>query len=76
MRYEDLICAVDLVDDSDPSDPFVVYKKGSYNPYNRWNTTDGIMHLTQPSNSLSAEILLGADATVLRASGRGRPDRL
>jgi hypothetical protein len=48
-----------------------VYPKGSYNPYNRWNTTDGIMHLTQPSNSLSAEILLGADATVLRASGPG-----
>ena len=70
VKYEDLICAVDLVDYSDPSSPFVVYKKGSYNPYNRWNTTDGIMHLTQPSNSLSAEILLGADATVLRASGR------
>ena len=60
VKYEDLICAVDLVDYSDPSSPFVVYKKGSYNPYNRWNTTDGIMHLTQPSNSLSAEILLGS----------------
>jgi hypothetical protein len=70
VKYEDLICAVDLVDYSVPSNPFVVYKKGSYNPYNRWNTTDGIMHLTQPSNSLSAEILLGADATVLRGSGR------
>ena len=69
VRYEDLICAVDLVDDADSHHPYVVYQKGSYNPYNRWNTTDGIMHLTQPSNSLSAEILLGADATVLRYAG-------
>ncbi len=69
VRYEDLICAVDLIDYSDPSNPYTVYPKGAYNPYNRWNTTDGIMHLTQPANSLAAEILLGADATVLRASG-------
>ena len=71
VRYEDLVCAVDLVDYYRPDDPYVVFKKGTYNPYNRWNTTDGIMHLTQPSNSLSAEILLGADATVLRIGGRG-----
>jgi hypothetical protein len=70
VRYEDLVCAVDLVDDLGSKNPLVVYPKGSYNPYNRWNTTDGIMHLTQPSNSLSAEILLGGDATVLRAAGR------
>src|ERR1700733_5501462 len=68
VRYEDLICAVDLIDYSDPDDPYVVYQKGAYNPYNRWNTTDGIMHLTQPSNSLAAELLLGADATVLRTA--------
>jgi len=80
VRYEDLVCAVDLIDYSDPDNPLVVYPKGAYNPYNRWNTTDGIMHLTQPSNSLSAEILLGADATVLRTSRDGRivsdPDAL
>ena len=35
-------------------------RKGTYNPYNRWNTTDGIMHLTHPANTLSAEIKLGA----------------
>ena len=71
VQYEDLICAEDLVDYSDPATPVVVYAKGTYNPYNRWNTTDGIMHLTQPANSLGAEIKLGADATVLRtANGR------
>ena len=66
VQYEDLICQVDLVDYSGGS-PSVIYGKGTYNPYNRWNTTDGIMHLSEPANSLVAEIKLGADATVLRA---------
>jgi hypothetical protein len=38
--------------------------EGTYNPWNRWNTIDGIMHLSHPANSLVAEIQLGADATV------------
>lgn len=66
VKYEDLICPEDLIDTAAPNGPKVVYQKGSYNPYNRWNTRDGIMHLCQPDNSLSAEIQLGADATVLR----------
>jgi hypothetical protein len=75
VQYEDLICAEDLIDYTDPGAPSVIYAKGTYNPYNRWNTTDGIMHLTEPANSLGAEINLGADATVLhtRASAGGRP---
>ena len=76
VRYEDLVCAVDLIDYSDPDNPYVVYPKGAYNPYNRWNTTDGIMHLTQPSNSLVRRDLArrGRDgAADLRP---GRPDRL
>ncbi len=54
-------------------------RDGRYDPYNRWNTVDGIMHLTHPSNTLRAEITLGADATVLRARERrltGDPDAL
>jgi hypothetical protein len=66
VQLDDLLCAEDLVDYSDPANPATVYPKGSYNPYNRWNTTDGIMHLTQPANSLQAEIQLGGDATILR----------
>jgi hypothetical protein len=66
VRYEDLVCAEDLVDHSDPRGPRVVIARGCYNPYNRWNTIDGIMHLTHPANTLGAEILLGAAATVLR----------
>jgi hypothetical protein len=72
VRYEDLICQVDLIDYSDPDNPTVIYAKDAYNPYNRWNTTDGIMHLTHPANTLAAEIRLGADATILRQKG-GRP---
>jgi hypothetical protein len=75
VQYEDLICAEDLVDYTNPDAPQVIYAKGTYNPYNRWNTTDGIMHLTQPANTLGAEIKLAADATVLRSPGgaAGRP---
>jgi hypothetical protein len=74
VQYEDLICAEDLVDYTDPDSPAVIYAKGTYNPYNRWNTTDGIMHLSDPPNSLTAEVKIGADATVLRsAAGPGGP---
>lgn len=61
VRHEDLVCPVDLYNGAGR-----MYRKGEYNPYNRWNTTDGIMHLTHPSNTLQAEIYLGGDATVLR----------
>lgn len=39
---------------------------GDYNPYNKWNTTDGAVHLIQPNNTLGAEINIAARATVLR----------
>jgi hypothetical protein len=45
-----------------------VFQKGTYNPYNVWNTAQGAMHLTHPANTLGAEINLAADATVLRGS--------
>jgi hypothetical protein len=48
------------------------HKKGEYNPFNRWNTTHGAMHLTHPSSTLAAEIRLAADGTVVRARA-GRP---
>jgi hypothetical protein len=44
----------------------VVFRKGDYNPYNVWNSTKGIMHLSHPNNFVAAEIQLGADATILR----------
>lgn len=43
-----------------------VLPKGTYNPYNEWNTAKGVMHLTHPANTLGAEINLAARATVPR----------
>jgi hypothetical protein len=61
-----------------PQGPFAI--KGKYNPYNKWNTSHGIVHLGAPPNSLTAEVQLGADATVLRTNAQGRlivePDAL
>jgi hypothetical protein len=42
-----------------------------YNPHNVWNFTMGAMHLIQPSNALSAEIFIAADATILRKNPDG-----
>jgi hypothetical protein len=39
---------------------------GRYNRQNKWNTTDGIVHLSHPANTLGAEINIGAQATILR----------
>jgi hypothetical protein len=38
----------------------------NYQSLNRFNTTDGAMHLTHPANNLFAEVQLAADATVRR----------
>lgn len=45
---------------------------GSYNPRNKWNTTDGVMHLTHAANTLAAEINLAARATVMRRKAAGQ----
>ncbi|HEX8369732.1 MAG TPA: hypothetical protein VF604_14395 [Pyrinomonadaceae bacterium] len=44
-----------------------------YNRSNKWNTTDGIAHLTHPANTLGAEINLAARASVLRKKGNVDP---
>ncbi|HXU44451.1 MAG TPA: hypothetical protein VN783_02925 [Thermoanaerobaculia bacterium] len=68
VQPEDLICQESLVRGG-----FVIVKKGDYNPYNKWNTTHGIVHLCSPPNTITAEIQLGADATILRQDPRRRP---
>lgn len=76
VRAEDLIAQEDI----GPANGELMVRKGEYNPFNKWNTTHGIMHLCSPPNSLLAEIQLGADATVIRINNRGRilvePDAL
>jgi hypothetical protein len=64
VQLKDLISPFDLPD-------LDIYK-GSYNPYNKWNTTHGLMHLCSPPNTLTAEIELGGDAAVVRQSTHGR----
>ena len=60
--------------------PFGKVSKGHYDPWNRWNTTDGIAHLSAPPNALIAELHLAAHATRLFANTRRelvvRPDVL
>jgi hypothetical protein len=68
VQAKDLVASEDLVAASGD----VLVKKGAYNPYNKWNTTHGIAHLAAPPNTLTAEIMLGADATVARKDARGK----
>lgn len=44
-----------------------LFKNGVYKPRNKWNTTNGAVHLTHPANTLEAEINIAAQSTVLRA---------
>jgi hypothetical protein len=69
VELDDLLFPVDVCG-TGPKDPS--YRAGQYNPYNKWNTTHGLMHLNHPSNTLQAEITLGADATVLWSDDQGR----
>lgn len=66
VQKEDLLLAADLewFDNQ-------VLAAGSYNPYNPWNTSKGVMHLTHPANTLGAEIDLAARASVLRRDAAG-----
>ena len=69
VEMQDLICQAEI---RDPVGT-VFAKEGQYNPYNKWNTTHGIVHLCAPPNSITAEIQLGADATVLYRNADGDP---
>ena len=68
VQMEDLICQ-ENIQSADGTN--ILALKGQYNPWNKWNTTHGIVHLNAPPNSLSAEIQLGADSTVLRKNKKG-----
>jgi len=64
----------DLVFDQDMYDgqKNLIFRKNSYNPWNKWNTTHGIMHLSNPANTLGEEIEICGDGTVLRHGSGGR----
>jgi hypothetical protein len=73
VQPEDLLHAADVYFKPSNGPARVFARKGDYNPYNKWNTTQGIVHLTHPSNTLRAEINLAAGGTVLRKSADGSP---
>jgi hypothetical protein len=76
VQRDDLFFNSDIfVPDFDESGQFSswINRKGRYNPLNRWNTRDGIVHLSHPANSLSAEVFLAGDATILRVDAAGAP---
>jgi hypothetical protein len=71
QRYHELVHPSVTMDDLVVKEDAFGFKAGSYNIYNKWNTTHGIMHLCAPPNSIAAEVILGADATVLYEDARG-----
>ncbi|MFM0670235.1 hypothetical protein [Paraburkholderia sediminicola] len=44
---------------------------GAYNPFNKFNTTDGVVHLLQRNNTLPAELDIAAQATLPRVDSAG-----
>jgi hypothetical protein len=71
VELEDLIAQEDIVSEHPSGGYLNKTCEGEYNPYNKWNTTHGIVHLCSPPNTLQAEIELGANATLVREDSRG-----
>lgn len=68
VQRDDLFWPADMV-----ANGGVVFERGTYNRWNKWNTQLGAMHLTHPANTLGAEINLAADATRLYPSVADTP---
>jgi hypothetical protein len=64
VQIDDLICQETI----QAPNGSIYAQKGQYNPYNKWNTTHGIVHLCAPPNSISAELL-----PQLPCAGKERP---
>jgi hypothetical protein len=71
---DDLLWPYDVAAYDEQSGTWGTYgEAGTYNPFNRWNTTAGAMHLTHPANTLEGVFTVVARAAVLRKDSRGRP---
>lgn len=74
VQPDDLVWPYDVaIFDPRSNGWFLFARAGTYNPFNRWNTTDGAMHLTHPANTLGAEINLAARSAVVRTGPDGAP---
>jgi hypothetical protein len=74
VRTEDLFWNFDVAYFDEEDNGWRIHprmRRGDYNPYNKWNSTHGCMHLTHPANTLQAEINLAAKATLLRQKASG-----
>jgi hypothetical protein len=72
IRRDDLVWPYDVAAyNYDTRQWEIAFRKGQYNPENKWNTTHGVMHLTHRANTLSAEMVLAAQATVYWDSDLG-----
>lgn len=72
----DLVWPFDVAffdDNTDPGSWRYYARKGTYNPFNKWTTTDGILHLTHPANTLRGEFRVAGGASVRRRDGGGQP---
>ncbi len=54
--------------------PVYMLEAGQYNPYNCWNVTRGIAHVSAPPNLLQAEIMLAVPASAGYVDQSGRPE--
>lgn len=52
----------------------ILYHHGDYNPWNEWNTTKGVVHLTHWANSLAAEVQLASDGSLAYPQPAGGVD--
>ena len=70
VELDDLIAQEVIASDHHTGGHLNKTREGDYNPYNKWNTTHGIVHMCSPPNTLQAEIELCANATVVREDSR------
>ena len=78
VTYDDLFFKSDVLchgkDHTGKTSWKVLYKKDDYNQLNKWTTTDGIMHLTHPANTLGAEVNLAARGSLFYTADGAQPD--
>lgn len=74
VTVEDLLWPFDVAAFDAREDRWYYHgRAGTYNPHNKWTTTDGAMHLTHPANTIRGEFVVASRAAVLRQSEAGAP---
>lgn len=72
---EDLVWRTDVASYDGANGWRVYARAGDYNPWNRWNTVDGLVHCTHPANTLAAALKLIGDGTQAYQGDYGEPIR-